>query len=119
MGGKWRRCSQRDDEESWGSCQIQFFFEEELLQGSEQDLRGSDLRIQRLTWGEQTEDGKGSSWRLGGGCDVALGRSGGGFDWAEAMDLVLLWVDDTEETTEFPGALDISGKESQEVLGGI
>lgn len=62
-----------------GPCQVWYFFEEQLPQGSEQVLRGSDLRIQRLTWGEQTEDGNSSSWRLGGGCD-ALGRGGSGLD---------------------------------------
>lgn len=37
--------------------------------------------------GEWTKGGKGSSKRLGGGCDIALGRDGGGLDWVEAMHL--------------------------------
>lgn len=43
-------------------------------------MRGSDSCIHRLMCGELTEGGKGSSKRLGCGCDIVLGRDGGGLD---------------------------------------
>lgn len=57
-----------------------FSLGELLLQGSELGMRGSDSCIHRLMCGELTEGGKGSSKRLGCGCDIVLGRDGGGLD---------------------------------------